>query len=162
MLISVRYKETDQMNYNFFLLTTFLLQSGDNKRHAKVRCLGSREIFKFDEKLPVHIAGMIEFDSSYIPVVDLGAAFGIEPIKISDSACILIMEHNYQCQKFYTGVIIQDSEEIMKLAAGIYEFGTGLGASPNMHFVLEMQNNQDAVYQILTESHRNSASSMIL
>ncbi len=142
------------MDYDFFLLTTFLLQTGNDKKQMQVRCLGSREILKANREVPKHISGTIEFEFSCIPVVDIGSAFGIEPIKFDNSTCILIVEHNYKSQKLYTGIIIQSFEEIEKLAAGIFELGTGLGTSTNMHFVLEMQNSHNDGHEILVESHK--------
>jgi chemotaxis signal transduction protein len=142
------------MDYDFFLLTTFLMKAEDNKKQMHIRCLGSREILKINKDIPKNILGIIEFESSYIPVVDLGAAFGIEPIKIDSSKCILIVEHNYKSYKLYTGVIIQDFAEIEKLATGVYEQGAGLGASANMHFILEMQNSYNDGHEILLESHK--------
>ena len=142
------------MDYDFFLFTTFLLQTAKDNKQLQVRCLGSREILKADIYLPRYISGMIEFESSCIPVVDLAYAFGNEPTEIDNSTCILIIEHNYKLQKLHTGIIIQSFEEIEKLAAGIFELGTGLGASANMHFVLEMQNNHNEGHELLVESHK--------
>jgi chemotaxis signal transduction protein len=142
------------MEFDFYLLITFLLQIENERTQAHIRCLGSREILKLNRESRKHILGMIEFESSYIPVVDLGAAFGIESIKIDTSKCILIVEHNYKSQKLYTGIIIQDLGEIEKLAAGILKIGTGLGASANMHFVLEMYNSHNDTHEILVESHK--------
>ena len=142
------------MNYDFFLLTTFLLQPANDKKQMHVRCLGSREILKADRDIPKHILGMVEFESSCIPVIDLASAFGVEPIKFNNSTCILIVEHNYKFHKLYTGIIIQSFEEIEKLAAGIFELGIGLGTSANMHFVLEMKNSHNGRHEILAESHK--------
>ena len=142
------------MDYDFFLFTTFLLQTVNDKKQMQVCCLGSREILKTDRDVPKHISGMIEFEYSYIPVVDIASAFGVEPIKFDNSTCILIVEHNYKSQKLYTGIIIPSFEEIEKLAAEILEPGTGLGASANMHFVLEMQNSHNDKHEILVESHK--------
>ena len=142
------------MDYDFFLLTTFLLKTANDNKQIQVRCLGSREILKSDIYLPRYISGMIEFESSCIPVVDLACAFGVEPLKFDNSTCILIIEHNYKSQKLHTGIIIQSFEEIEKLGAGILELGTGLGVSPNMHFVLEMQNSYNDGHEILVESHK--------
>jgi chemotaxis signal transduction protein len=143
-----------KMKLNFFLHTTFLLKIEDGKQRIQIRCLGCREILKPASNVPKHILGTVEFGTAYIPVVDLGAAFGIEPLMIDNTKCILIVEHKYESFKLHTGIIIQNFEEIMKLAAGIFELGAGLGASPNMHFVLEMQNNCNDGHEVLIESHK--------
>jgi chemotaxis signal transduction protein len=154
-----RFKEIDEMDHDFFLLTTFVLKTEDRQAEVNVRCLGSREIVKVHGNIPRHILGVIEFAACYIPVVDLCAAFGIEPTMLDSSKCILIVEHEHQSQKLCTGILIQDFEEITKLAAGTYKLGAGLGASVNMHFVLEMQNNRNNDgHQILVESHEILAS----
>ena len=142
------------MDYDFFLLTTFLLKTANDNKQIQVRCLGSREILKADIEIPRHILGIVKFESSCIPVVDLACAFGIEPMKFDNSTCILVIEHNYKSQTLHTGIIIQSFEEIEKLAAGVLELGTGLGASPNMHFVLEMQTSYNDGHEILVESHK--------
>lgn len=104
--------------------------------------------------VPKNILGMIEFEPSYIPVVDLSTAFGTKPINIDHSKCILIVEHEYKSLKLYTGIIIQDFEEIEKLAAGIFKPGIRFGASTNMNYVLKMCNNHNDEHEILVESHR--------
>lgn len=140
------------MDCDFFLLLTFLMRTEGNEKEMHIRCLGSREILKLNREISKNILGMIEFGSSYIPLVDIGVAFGVEPIRVDDSKCILIVGHNYKSQKLHTGIIIQDCKEIEKLAAGIYKLGKGLNASVNMSFVLEMYNGNN-VDEILVESH---------
>ncbi|MDD5328270.1 MAG: chemotaxis protein CheW [Phycisphaerae bacterium] len=142
------------MDYNFFLLTTFLLQTENSKTQSRIRCLGSREILKVDREIPKHILGVIEFESAHIPVVDLAASFGVEPISIDNSRCVLIIEQDYQSGKLYTGIILRDIEEIGKLAAGIFEVGTELYAGVNLHFVIGRQNSDNNERELLVESHK--------
>jgi hypothetical protein len=142
------------MDYDFFLLTTFLLQTEDDTGRMKISCLGSREIMQADIEMPKYISGVIEFDSSYIPVIDLGTAFGTEPTTIDNSTCILIVEQNYQSRRLYTGVLIRDFEEIMKLAAGFSGLGAEADSSRSVHFVLEMQNIYSQRHKFFVESHR--------
>jgi chemotaxis signal transduction protein len=147
------YKAIDKMEFDFYLLTTFLLERQGNEQ-IHIRCLGSREILKLDRDAPRYVLGTIEFESSHIPVVDPGAASGSEPIRIDHSTCILIVEHNYDSRRLYTGVLVQGFEEIEKLAAGIYKLGSQLDASENVRIVLEMHSSNDIRNQILLESHR--------
>ncbi|MFA5238764.1 MAG: chemotaxis protein CheW [Phycisphaerae bacterium] len=142
------------MDYNFFLLTTFFLQTEDGKTQSRICCLGSREILKINGDIPRHILGVIEFESSHIPVVDLAASFGVEPISIDSSRCVLIVEQNYKSGKLYTGIILRDIEEIGKLAAGIFEVGTELYAGVNLHFVIGRQNSDNNERELLVESHK--------
>jgi chemotaxis signal transduction protein len=142
------------MDYKFFLLTTFLLENESKKPGINLRCLGAREIIKPDKETPGYILGTIEFESSCIPVVDIGAAFGNEPTTIDGSRCILIVEHNYKSKRLYTGIITQSIEEVEKLAVGIFETRKDSDTIVNIQFVLGMQNSHHDEHEILIESHR--------
>jgi len=101
--------------------------------------------------MPTHVRGLIEFDGKHIPVIDPSVQLCNEPTKLTDSSCILIIEH----QKLHTGIVIKDIEEVMKLAAGYFESKANLGASINMHFILDINNNIQA-NELLAKNHRIS------
>jgi chemotaxis signal transduction protein len=133
-------------------LTTFVLKVGETE--PDVHCLGSRDIMELDG-VPQYILGITEFDSEYIPVVDLAIKFGFNPTRLENLSCILIVEHVYEFRKLYTGIIIEDFQEIMELAAGIVKVRAGFGASINLNFILKMYNNAGYGYDILAENHKS-------
>ncbi|MGD8787826.1 MAG: chemotaxis protein CheW [Phycisphaerales bacterium] len=135
---------------NLLFITFTFTQQG---RELQVRCRGCREIMILDYQKPTHIRGLIEFDGKYIPVIDPNIQLFGEPTKLNTSSCILIVEHRYDCQKLHTGILIENFEEIMQLAASSFKLEIGNQASVNMHFILEAHNN-DRSNKLLFENYR--------
>lgn len=102
---------------------------------------GCREIMIPDYKTPTHIRGTIEFEGISIPVIDPGIFFHQNPANATNSTCILVVEHIHESRIKHTGIIIEDIEEIMNLAAGMYKNGTADPLTFNMRFILEMADN---------------------
>jgi chemotaxis signal transduction protein len=101
-----------------------------------------------------HILGTVEFESSEIPVVDPGAASGMEPVRVDHSTCILIVEQDYRSQQLFTGIIIKDFDDIERIAAGISKLGRDPNASENARFALALCDARNHGSEILIESHR--------
>jgi chemotaxis signal transduction protein len=135
---------------NLLFITFTFKQQG---RELQVRCRGCREIMILDYQKPTHIRGLIELDGKYIPVIDPSIQLCGEPTKLNSSSCILIVEHRYRCQTLHTGVLIENFEEILLLAANSFKSGASGQASVNMHFILEAHNN-DRSNKLLFENHR--------
>jgi chemotaxis signal transduction protein len=106
--------------------------------------------------MPAHSLGVIEFDGKYIPVIDPSIQFCGEPTKLSTLSCIMIVRHIHKQEILHTGIVIEDIEEVMKLAVGDYKLGAGLGASVNMHFILEIPGNIHA-NALLAENYNRMA-----
>jgi chemotaxis signal transduction protein len=121
------------------LLVTFVLDR--RQRELDIRCRGCKNIMVSDYKKPTHIKGMIEFEGQIIPVVDPSIWFRGQPTRVTASACILVVQHSYECRPLKTGVLVPDMEEVMNLAAGNYASGTPKETSFNMRFVLDMLRN---------------------
>jgi chemotaxis signal transduction protein len=134
---------------NFFFIVYLLKQNGSA---LEVRCRGCREIVIPDYKTPTHIRGMIEFEAVLIPVIDPSIYFYNKSTQITNSACILVIEHSNECKNRRTGILVEDIEEIMNLAAGSYKHGALLPSTFNMRFVLEMSKNIAAI-KILSDTH---------
>lgn len=134
---------------NLLFITYFLKQS---RPEFEVRCCGCREIVIPAYKTPVHIIGMIKSDEKFIPVIDPMIWFRGEPTRLTDSACILVVEHSYEYKQFKTAIIINDIEELMNLVAGSYERHVPKRVSFNVRFVLELYGNSPA-NDFLTDSH---------
>ena len=132
------------------LFITFVLHQ--QKRNLDIRCCGCKEMTFSDHKKPTHIKGVIEFEGHYVPVIDPSLWLCGEPTRLDHCTCILVVQHTSEYRPFKTGIIIQDSEEIMNLAAGIYNRGILKGTSFNMRFVLEIPKSSFAS-KFLADSH---------
>ena len=103
------------------LFVAYLLQQ--RGREFDVNYHGCRAIMIPDYKTPTHIRGMMEFEGALIPVIDPGISFHNQSAHLSHAACILVVEHGHESRRRRTGVIIEDFEEVMNLAAGSYGSG---------------------------------------
>jgi hypothetical protein len=133
-----------------FLFITFVLN-----RHGQeldIRCCGCKELMFSDYKKPTHIRGVIDFEGRYVPVVDPSRWLCGEATRLGQCTCILVVRHSFEHRSFKTGILIQDSEEIMNLAANAYKHGPLKGTTFNMRFTLEIPKNAFAS-KFLAESH---------
>lgn len=138
-----------EQTQNLLFIVYLLVQNG---RSHEVRCRGCREIVIPDYKTPTHIRGMIEFDGRLIPVIDPGQFFHNKPVRITNAACILIIEHDHQCRSRRTGILIEDIEEIMNLAAGNYRTKVLRPSTFNMRFVLNLF-EKVVMNELLSDTH---------
>ena len=135
-------EEISQPKYYWF--TTFLLAHETRAQKLNLRCLGCRELIKLDYKKPTHIRGVIEFDGLYIPVIDPGILLLGRPSAFNNLSCILIVSHRWENQQYYTGIVIEDIDEIMEFAS------SGPGIEPprdigvNIRFVLDVRKSPGA------------------
>ena len=144
-------EEISQRKYYWF--TTFLLAHETKAQKLNLRCLGCRELIKFDYKKPTHIRGVIEFNGSYIPVIDPGILLLGRPSAFSNLSCILIVPHRWENQQYYTGVVIEDIDEIMEFASSEPDIEPLRDISVNIRFVLDMRKSPGAE-SWLYENHR--------
>jgi chemotaxis signal transduction protein len=132
----------NQFHHSWF--TTFLLVYGTDAQKMNLRCLGCRELIKLDYKKPTHIRGVIEFNGLYIPVIDPGILLLGRPSVFSNLSCILIVLHRWQHQQYYTGVVIEDIDEIMEFASNEPGIEPLRDISVNIRFVLDMSKSPGA------------------
>jgi len=111
------------------------------------------ELIKLDYKKPTHIRGVIEFNSLYIPVIDLGILLLGRPSSFSNLSCMLIVPHLWEHQQYYTGIVIEDIDEIMELAFSEPGIESLRDVSVNVRFVLDMRKSPGAE-SWLYENHR--------
>lgn len=108
------YKNMEKTKNILFI--TFLLKQ--YKGEFEASCRGCREIIIPDFKKPVHIKGFIELDGKHLPVVDPGIHFRGESTELTDSTCIVIVEHIYEYRVLETGILVNNIEEVMNLVTG--------------------------------------------
>ena len=133
-----------------FIFIVYLLYQHE---HAdEIRCLGCREIVIPDYKTPTHIRGMIECEGQHIPVIDPSVYFFNKPTQVTNTTCILVIQHGYGGRSQQTGVLIENDEEIMNMAAGSYKTGIAKPSTFNIRFVLQISNNV-AANVLLSDTH---------
>jgi chemotaxis signal transduction protein len=147
--VNAERKRFDGTNANLHFI---VYQLNQHERADEIRCLGCREIVIPDHKTPTHIRGMIACEGDLIPVIDPFLYFLKKPIQVTKQTCILVLQHSYGCRSRRTGVLIENDEEIMNLAAGSYKTGIVKPSTFNMHFVLEIYNNVTANI-LLSDAH---------
>ena len=134
---------------NYLFITFIFNRQG---RDLDIRCCGCKELMLSDHKKPTHIKGVIEFEGRYIPVIDPSIWLCGESTRLDHGTCILVVPHTCEYRQYKTGILIQDSEEIMNLAADAYKHGAVKGTSFNMRFVLEIPKSAFAS-KFLADSH---------
>ncbi len=115
-----------------------------------IHCLGTKQVIVLNYRnLPEYMIGRIHYNNKAIPVIDPNIQFTTRPTRINPMSSILIIEHNYENQQFHTGVIIEDIDEILKLAAGAAEHGLKENLSVNMRFILNINTSSNTERMLL-------------
>jgi len=136
--------------YNPLLITFTLNRSGCE---IQVRCRGCREIAPLPHPMLDHLKGIIELDGQCVPVIDASIQICAEGTEIDHCSCILAVEHKCGSMRLRTGVIVNDIEEVMQLAAGTFRSSAGPAVSVNTHFVVEACRSTGP-HELLAETHR--------
>ena len=124
--------------------TTFLIAYEIEAKQLNLRCLGCRELVKLEYKKPTHITGIIEFNGLYIPVIDPGILLLDRPTSLNNMSCILIAPHRWQHQQYYTGIAIENIDEIMEFASCHPDKEPLRDLSINMRFVRDIRKSPGA------------------
>jgi hypothetical protein len=143
--------QINQHHYSWF--ATFLIAYEIDERRLNLRCLGCRELIKLDYKKPSHIRGIIEYNGLYVPVIDPAILLLKRPTPLNNLSCILIAPHRWGSQQFYTGIVIEDIDEIMEFATSDPGIGPLRDISVNIRFVLDLRKSPGAE-SWLYENHR--------
>ena len=123
----------------FSWLTTFLLAYEIQENRLNLRCIGCRELVNLYYKKPSHIIGVVEYNGTYIPVVDPGILLLDKTTPLNNLSCILIVSHKWQYQQYHTGIIIRDVDEIMEFAASQPVTEPLRNMSINMRFIFDIR-----------------------
>lgn len=137
--------------YSWF--ATFILAPEAGEQKLNLRCMGCRELTKPDYNKITHISGVIEFNCSYIPVIDPSKLLLGKPSVFSNLSCILVISHHWEYQQFYTGIVIEDIDEIMEFALSNPDIDPLRNISVNIRFVFDLRKNTNA-QSWLYENHR--------
>jgi chemotaxis signal transduction protein len=100
-----------------------------------------------------HLRGIIELDGQCVPVIDPSIQICAERTEIGHCSCILVVEHKYGSKRLRTGVIVNDIEEVMQLAAGTFRSSAEPAVSVNAHFLVEACHSTGP-HELLAATHR--------
>ena len=87
---------------------------------------------------PHHVKGVINLRGQVIPVVDLRAKFGMETTEVTDQTCIIVVEITQKKHAFSTGIVVDQVQEVLEIAAEAIEPAPEFGSSVNTDFILGM------------------------
>jgi chemotaxis signal transduction protein len=131
-----------QRQYSWF--TIFLLAPETNAQKLNLRCMGCRELIKLDCKRPSHIRGVIEYNGLYMPVIDPSILLLGRPSKFNTLSCILVVPHRWEYQQFYTGIVMENIDEITELASCEPNANQVRNISINVRFALDLRKSPGA------------------
>lgn len=152
--ITKKPQQADGINkFHYSWFTTFLLTYETDTQRLNLHCLGCRELIKLDYKKPTHIRGVVEFNGSYIPVIDPGILLLGRTTSLNNMSCILVVPHFWEHQRFFTGIIIEDIDEIMEFASSEPGIDPIRDISINIRFVFDLRKSSGAE-SWLYENHR--------
>ena len=87
---------------------------------------------------PHHVKGVINLRGQVIPVVDLRAKFGMETTEVTEQTCIIVVEISQKDHAFSTGIVVDQVQEVLEIAAEAIEPAPEFGSSVNTDFILGM------------------------
>jgi purine-binding chemotaxis protein CheW len=125
---------TEQEQYLTFLLA--------NEEYA-ISILKVKEIIEYDTvttvpKTPKWIRGVINLRGSVVPVVDLGARFGMGDQPVTKTSCIVIVEEHFENQTTLMGVMADAVNQVMDIAAGEIQEVPAFGTRIELEYLLGM------------------------
>jgi chemotaxis signal transduction protein/DNA-binding response OmpR family regulator len=94
--------------------------------------------------LPSYFPGIINLRGGIIPVLDLGAWFGLEPTKRTDQTAIIVIESAHQGMK-QVGMLVESVAEIVNIEAADVEPPSPAISSGTTQYILAMAKVKDQV-----------------
>ena len=129
--------EVDNEQQGQFL--TFML--GGELFAIEILCI--KEIIEYGNlteipRMPDFIRGVLNLRGAVVPVIDLGARFGKQPTRISRRTCIVIIEVVHDGEQQTVGVMVDQVNEVMDIAAADIEPAPSFGAKIRADFICGM------------------------
>lgn len=101
-------------------------------------------------QMPAYIKGVINLRGKVIPVVDLGAKFGLGEARASERICIVVVQLELSDHiKTLVGLIVDGVEEVIQIAAQDIEETPDFGSSLDTKYILGMAKIKGAVKALL-------------
>ena len=138
----MKSQNIDMKQIQNILFITYFLKRNDN--HLEVIFKGCREIVSPVYDLPSYVKGVIKIERECILVIDPSIYFRGRQSEPGNLACILITEYTCGCCNHRMGVIIEDLDDIMNLAACSVREITLKAFTFNMNFIVNAFKNGTA------------------
>ena len=105
-------------------------------RILKVReIIGLMPITRMPEA-PSHVRGIINLRGRVIPVLELRARFGMEPIPDSDETCIIVVDLSSGTPSTLMGILVDAVSEVLDIKADEIQDPPSMGGEHECEFVL--------------------------
>ena len=113
-----------------------------------------REIIGYMEitsvpQTPSYVEGVINLRGQVIPVIDLRAKFGMASVEVTEQTCIIVVEITQGKNKFSTGIVVDQVQEVLDIPGESIEPSPQFGSSVNTDFILGMGKVEESVKILL-------------
>ena len=98
---------------------------------------------------PGYVTGVINLRGQVIPVVDLRAKFDMDSCEPTDETCIIVVEITQDETGVSTGIVVDNVQEVLDVAAEQIEDSPQFGASVDTQFILGMAKVGESVKILL-------------
>ena len=88
--------------------------------------------------MPPSLLGVINVRGSVVPVIDLAARFGWEPVKVGRRTCIVIVEIMHQKSLHVLGLVVDKVNMVTEIKSENIEAPPAFGARINTDFITGM------------------------
>ena len=136
----------------FNLLNTFTLVKTGNS--AIISCKGCSELLDTYADMPVHIRGIVKFESKLIPVVDFALQFLGKSTEIGTNSSLLIIQHRSTSndRNLYSAILLKDFDEILVLSQADFLSPNSRKLSYNANFIINLANSKNTE-ELLEKNH---------
>ncbi len=100
-------------------------------------------------RTPDFIRGVINLRGKVVPVVDLGLKFGLGKTVRQDRTCIIVVQVMRGDVKVIMGILVDEVNEVMGIAASQIEPAPEFGIAVDASFILGMGKADDKVVMLL-------------
>ncbi len=98
---------------------------------------------------PEFVKGVINLRGKVIPIVDLRARFGMEPIDYTERTCIIVVEIEGPAGMMMIGIVVDAVSEVLKIKGEEIEDTPTFGTKLNTDYILGMAKMEGGVKILL-------------
>ena len=100
-------------------------------------------------KTPSYVRGVVNLRGKVIPVVDLRAKFGMDPVEDTGQTCIIVVQVAGAGRSTTMGVVVDRVAEVIEVSASQIEPPPSFGSAVDTDFLLGMGKVGDTVVMLL-------------
>lgn len=102
-----------------------------------------REIIEYEgvsrvPMMPSHVRGVINLRGNVVPIVDLSARLGRQPLHSSRRTCVVVLELRYEDEQVELGVMVDAVSEVIDIGSRDIQSAPGFGAGVREEFIAGM------------------------